>query len=435
MAEKVTAADLIARLSALNLEDSNHQRELQQLIEDASNALERAAINETQPGVETGEAIDSGARHGVPYVLVLLDGHSHRFSHNVSKEAAPLAAQKALKTLSYLLSFYLPSVGVNPSVCRIVIRIYAHFATLEDEYPPQEASVSGSVDDQRRWFGNFVADFNKSGPYRDFIDAGNRISVETKIGDMFRDSNEDPRCKHIMLGVWGRPTYLALLKDKSDKVTLIKGFIMGPDVETLTQGVKKTRFRLFENVTVWALPRPTLREEGDGHAKSNHWRDRPDGSLNVPETAEDNGGSTMKDVSEPEQSHPGEEHAGLFPVNKDGERIDPKMPDPTDEEVDAFHRTYYSGSGPKPCSNHHLGSGCHNTSCKFSHTPMSPSNLAVLRNLYKCRPCMSKGKCRRVNCYYGHVCQSRMCLVLGLQRESCPLKEFHDVDPKIAKWV
>jgi hypothetical protein len=72
-------------------------------------------------------------------------------------------------------------------------------------------------------------------------------------------------------------------------------------------------------------------------------------------------------------------------------------------------------------------------SCQFSHAALSNKELAVFRYHAKLTACHGGSRCRKLHCPYGHICQKWECSCANPR--PCSLKQFHTVDPKVAKWV
>lgn len=122
---------------------------------------------------------------------------------------------------------------------------------------------------------------------------------------------------------------------------------------------------------------------------------------------------------------------GLIPINSVGLRLDIQRTAPTPTQWAKFdaHR-----KNKKPCTNFHLGKSCSHTSCAYSHDPLGEDEYYVLQYIRHEFPCSKKGKCRRLNCFDGHVCQKEACA--NGKVKSCKMTaEMHSLDRELADWV
>lgn len=126
---------------------------------------------------------------------------------------------------------------------------------------------------------------------------------------------------------------------------------------------------------------------------------------------------------------PSSEKNGLIPVNKDGQRIDTALGQPSEAACEAFRtRTH----GHKLCNGHHLMNYCSNITCDFDHAPITEEVRLVLRTVARSIPCARKSDCRRANCTKGHICQKKGCRGGG----GCKLNSYmHSVDPIVVEWI
>jgi len=97
---------------------------------------------------------------------------------------------------------------------------------------------------------------------------------------------------------------------------------------------------------------------------------------------------------------------GFIPVNKSLKRLDPYMPNPSQQEWKKYNTLFHQS---KPCNALHLQGVCTTFPCPFDHSPLDASTKRVLEYVVKCNPCPQKGECRKDDCIYGHVCQKDGC--------------------------
>jgi len=114
-------------------------------------------------------------------------------------------------------------------------------------------------------------------------------------------------------------------------------------------------------------------------------------------------------------------------LNINNERVDAK-PEEADYEV---KESMLDRTGERKfCHFYHLLGTCLNASsgktCRYTHGPeLSPAELVVLRSFVRKIPCEIGSKCRRIDCFYGHVCSNQP----GCLKERCHLRKFHEIDP------
>jgi hypothetical protein len=70
--------------------------------------------------------------------------------------------------------------------------------------------------------------------------------------------------------------------------------------------------------------------------------------------------------------------------------------------------------------------------CKLNHSVLDVDEDYYLRYVRREHSCVEKGRCRRLDCLDGHVCQREAC-AKGVHKSPCSL--MHRVDYAVAKWV
>ena len=90
-----------------------------------------------------------------------------------------------------------------------------------------------------------------------------------------------------------------------------------------------------------------------------------------------------------------------IPVNKLGQRVDLPIPKPSHADLMRFEDRIYQ---QKLCNEHHLRDNCWSTPCKFDHNPIDDGILNALRIKARSIPCREGSKCRRLDCFMGHMC-------------------------------
>jgi hypothetical protein len=121
---------------------------------------------------------------------------------------------------------------------------------------------------------------------------------------------------------------------------------------------------------------------------------------------------------------------GLIPLNGNGARLDLYIQVPTKEQWTVYDTR---SKIQKLCNAFYMRHKCEKDSCKFDHKPLEPDAYYCLQYLLKEWPCKKGGRCRRLDCISGHVCQKKGCQGSAL---GCKLKpDLHRVDCKVAEWV
>ncbi|KAF1956895.1 hypothetical protein CC80DRAFT_534884 [Byssothecium circinans] len=121
---------------------------------------------------------------------------------------------------------------------------------------------------------------------------------------------------------------------------------------------------------------------------------------------------------------------GFIPLNKDNQRLDVYIREPTQEEWIAYNALFHN---VKPCNNHHLQGMCTRFACPYDHSPLEPTVRHCLEYVVKCSVCPRKGACRTVDCIQGHLCQKNGCTG---QEKGCKMKaDLHNVDPRLSSLV
>ncbi|KAF2830525.1 hypothetical protein CC86DRAFT_402560 [Ophiobolus disseminans] len=384
----------------------------------------------TQTGDDEAEssAVDDDT-HDRPYVLVLVDAHSHPFVIPTTE-----LNQNLSKSISQNLQEILPSSGSQPY--RLHVRVYAHPPKL------QRGALNGFNRGVHECSADMELEFISV-----YTDRG--LGVQREIGDAFSDAIKDPRCTHIYLAAWERLAYLFLLQTPSPKVHVVLSEAMGPGYETIPLPCRFTRLpalfaapshsdRLIEQYQDHGVYHPigSLVAEGvfDSKLCNEHLCELPHAPVTETVWTDKLNLATPK----PRLRAPGplpqrkEALLGHIPVNKDGQRLDYYMETPPT----AVCREYKSKvmDSEQPCKWHHLTNGCrYRNNCKYDHSELSREGLWRLRYVVKKEPCTYGPRCRRENCIFGHICLSVRCLTEDVT--TCPLRNFHEVDPALETWV
>lgn len=116
-------------------------------------------------------------------------------------------------------------------------------------------------------------------------------------------------------------------------------------------------------------------------------------------------------------------------LNSKGQRLDPKLAKYQHKAAVYLKQREMQET---LCYDYHLTKKCKGP-CTFSHEPIAPEQILVLRHWKRKMPCDQKAQCRSFDCYYGHVCPypSKDCH----KGSKCPFDALHDIDPIVAKKV
>ncbi|KAF1815004.1 hypothetical protein P152DRAFT_471654 [Eremomyces bilateralis CBS 781.70] len=413
-----------------------------------------------------------------PFVLVLVDGDGYLFKHELLKLGHD-GGVTAARRLSTAIGKQVVRLDKDLEDCRIMVRIYANLQGLS-----RACSRSGLCGNEARALSPFVTGFTRSQDLFDFIDAGEKKEgADYKLREMFRLFAENGQCKHIFWAGCHDTGYLSLLtpyKNRSDKVTLIGSTLELPDFMSLGLPLIELD-TVFERSTLEASNGSTSTLGLDGHrgssfaapTKSNarssstqvcqHFLTTPgckfgtkcryvhllrDGSAARPQDEPyARPKSQMKSQSEPfppAASHKSsvylskEDTAGLtgpplgrpIPLNKSGERLDTIVPKPSKEDEAAYWRR---AKAHKVCNKHVLANSCPDPHCLYDHGHVDPGIVDVIRSLNRRYPCPRQGRCRRADCFLGHIC-----VRIGCQGRStgCRLTyNMHTMSPTVREWV
>lgn len=114
--------------------------------------------------------------------------------------------------------------------------------------------------------------------------------------------------------------------------------------------------------------------------------------------------SAVADVFEPTKTSrnaTGDAKNGI-PVNRLNQRIDKRLQQPTQAELDRFDERIM---GQKLCNTEHLTTaGCYAYNCKYDHEPIDEKMKHTLKYKARSIPCAAGSGCRKKDCFYGHQC-------------------------------
>lgn len=128
------------------------------------------------------------------------------------------------------------------------------------------------------------------------------------------------------------------------------------------------------------------------------------------------------------------EHRGLIPVNSDDERIDTRLRRLDSGTFNDHKKTY---KGRTLCARFLAMSCCENESCSFDHEPdVSDEHKLCLQHILRRQPCKRAGRCRMLECWYGHTCYRGGSGQIRCNREGCLLPDvMHRSNVEVKRYV
>ncbi|KAJ4361218.1 hypothetical protein N0V95_002101 [Ascochyta clinopodiicola] len=130
--------------------------------------VEHRALQQELADVKNAQRVHGGGHVVDPYVMVLIDAHSHMFQGNLLSESTN-GGSKAAKMMKDQVGQYITSLSPGVGICRIVVRVYANLKGLD------------AVEEASRTFAGFAAGFSREDSFFDFVDVGDQNIVRAKI--------------------------------------------------------------------------------------------------------------------------------------------------------------------------------------------------------------------------------------------------------------
>ncbi|KAH8698469.1 hypothetical protein BGW36DRAFT_339586 [Talaromyces proteolyticus] len=400
-----------------------------------------------------------------PFALVLIDGDSYIFKDQHIKGGADggvTAAQKLSNSIKELLQSTLYN---DADQCRIMVRVYANLAGLS-----KTLSRAGLIGHESRSLAPFTASFNRSQDLFDFVDAGDKKDgADFKIREMFRLFADNSQCKHIFFAGCHDVGYLSMLtpyRGKSDRVTLLKAASFHQEFENLNLPIRELPSCFRSTPLNDALNSISLPTKGKLDMKTLPYTPKPKvckfypkgmckyGSDCVNEHIDKSQRTLLRNFGKSSPSTDSDDTnsigrfrltelpsvvlplkrplaEGLIPINKDGDRLECICEKPSGDAWNTYKKRM---SLHKVCNKRHLAGHCDDIDCKFDHSDLEPSSLAVLRFIMKQTPCPRGSACRQADCYAGHVCQKDGCRG-GHECRFKPCKHIQYLDFKVTDWI
>lgn len=419
-----------------------------------------------------------------PFVLVLVDADGYVFHDDfirASDDGGSLAAQRLNDTVRDSLR----RKGLEH--CSVVIRAYGNVAGLS-----KALAKAGLIGAHSRSLAPFIANFNRSYPLTDFVDAGElKENADFKLRGLLRLYAENAQCKHIYFAACHDAGYVSELtqyRNRHERFTLIKtsGLYFHDEFSKLGLPVEELPgvFRASGSAMDAVYPKPlqpatsssiepqasatsaavtkTLNSKttvnfcsfalagrcryGTGckfpHPDSSQTSTPPRGSPTaVPQWR------LPGQVIGPHSTHNGHKDIeaakllpkkedipdGQVPVNKDQHRLDAYIPEPPPE---AEGRLKARSASRRLCNAKHIAGRCDNPNCEYDHRPLEEDLKPVLEWLSRSLPCLKRGACRNASCTSGHICQrGSNCKYRG-GKSNCKLGyQCHIDDLAVSRYV
>lgn len=418
---------LAGQLLTVGQENRRHHDNLSNLLDNFNSLLEsynllKSDYEEEKEAREKYKKMARGQERN-PFVLVLVDGDGYPFHEDLIRsrnDGGITAARRMTDSIKELLH---DRLGDQAEQCRIMIRIYANVLGLS-----KALARAGLVGHEARSFAGFAASFTRSQDLADFIDAGDKKEgADHKIREMFRLFADINQCKHIFFAGCHDVGYLSFLmpyRGMADRITLLKGPSFHPEFRSLGLSISEIPY-VFMSSPLGTSPEPITSKSAVpksavcwffqkgickyGNECTKQHITPQQHEISKPQDDKSNTQSIvreMKHYAKMPQSPSSKDGEPLIHVNKNGERIDTAISQPTNEEWNAYARR---AKQHKLCNQYHLGGECSNLNCQFDHSNVDDSLIEVMRYIMRQHVCPSGPDCRLSKCYLGHMCQKPGC--------------------------
>lgn len=175
-------------------------------------------------------------------------------------------------------------------------------------------------------------------------------------------------------------------KEVFDRVTLLRSFRVGREVNEL--GLKSmTMNSVFRDrpVKVDDVSRPLVEQPAAPTAST---------ALST--------GVTWATAAGRSAENDSQGAAGAVYVNKQGQRVDKKLPEPAKKDLENWiHKT--KKVNMRYCRSYHLNGSC-SGGCGYSHGPLTDGEKLAYRRQLRLEVCHTGLQCRDSFCFYGHNC-------------------------------
>jgi hypothetical protein len=332
------------------------------------------------------------------FVLVLIDADADSYIFKDEYYTATDGGRKASLDLRDGVRSFLQANRPELSDHPMLIKAYANEAGLS------QFLVSSGIITAPRDLVEFAKDFTQASEYTDFLLVGSgKDRADKKIQGSFKQFVRNPTCRHIIFGACHDNSYVRLLEDYAhddsvvDRVTLLHGFSVGREFRDL-------RFKSFKMEDVFKS------------APVRNLAPTPESLASV--SSSSSWASTVGSKADASSRKPKAESS--VRLNSAGCRIDDHLRKPKQQALDSWQHKV-GKVGMRYCRLHHLSGSCSNSSCKYSHGPLSEEEKLVFRREVRRGVCNAGLQCRDVACLYGHNC--------SCSKATCKFSpEMHKVD-------
>lgn len=172
-----------------------------------------------------------------PFVLVLVDGDGYVLHDNFISRGAD-GGSEAAALLNNRIRASLAAKGLEH--CDIMVRVYANVVGLS-----KALSKAGLAGPEKRSLAPFIANFNRSFPLTDFVDAGEyKENADFKLRGLLKLYAENAQCKHLFFAACHDAGYVSELtqyRNQSDRFTLIQtsGLLFHDEFRKLGLGIEE----------------------------------------------------------------------------------------------------------------------------------------------------------------------------------------------------
>ncbi|ORY08445.1 hypothetical protein BCR34DRAFT_630449, partial [Clohesyomyces aquaticus] len=269
--------------------------------------------------------------------------------------------------------------------------------------------------------------FSQDFVHFDFVDVGGKLHVDGKLSGTLHYYVQDPACMQVYLGTSPNSDCTKVDKTYNDKVTLVFGDIKEPWNVQFESVAFPTVFRELLSSRVQLHH---ISGTSGGPARKYSVQTIEDMDPNAAIVSNTQSESSRTIVSTTTQLwYP---TSGRIPVNEDDQRIETStIRKPTQLEWDL----YKAAVQIKKLYNFFQVLGkCTVPNCTMDHGRLDPAVVKALRYMLKEYPCKKQGRCRRIDCYNGHMCQRHSCW--NGKRPGCRFpSNMHRMDTKVARWI
>lgn len=394
------------------------------------------------------------------YILVIIDANKYNFKDRLLAAGSEGGEEAAKILLGYVRST-MARLGLNEDF-RVVVRIFADFAALSKKIPASTLSRK-----QSHSVGSFASGFNGSEALFDFMDSGGVVQQKSphndnfKVFETFRMFAGTSQCGHIVLGAcnsWALMDMLRPYRGLEDKITLLRPATPSIELEGLgfcIEDYADVFSAITEHDGITARPsiapaNPPQRTISPPDRQSTPGRPSPDPPRRINDAANSESSSedavTLNKAAirrptvriNPNSKYPEDRlpvpnatNEKLIPVNIDGDRLDTYLAKPAPRALQQYHDR---ANQQKLCNDHHLLGWCkRGSTCNFDHSPITDVIRQVQRKYCRDYPCPLSTSCRRLNCFYAHVCTRYGCPGPSIHCRMLP--SMHKISLDVAHWV